>query len=145
VPGFSEFAMKIDWNVEPEDIRNVNEFVDSYLNNPFVKLRVKRNLNDEKEEISKERCWHTMVSCFLTTQQRSGPDSSVSKLILTEPFLLNFKLCSMQADLHDPYKLTRDVTNIGHYGTGQVDLKLKSLSDLDKVVALIEQSYLQTV
>ncbi len=50
-----------------------------------------------------------------------------------------------QADLDDPYELTRDVSNIGHYGTGQVDLKLSSLSDLEKVVALIEQSYKQTV
>lgn len=50
-----------------------------------------------------------------------------------------------QVDLHDPYELTRDVSNIGHYGTGQVDLKLTSLSDIDKVVALIDQSYQQTV
>jgi hypothetical protein len=28
-----------------------------------------------------------------------------------------------QADLNDPNELTRDVTNIGHYGTGHVDLK----------------------
>lgn len=50
-----------------------------------------------------------------------------------------------QADLQDPYELTRDVSNIGHYGTGQVDLKLNSLSDVDKVIVLIEQSYKQTI
>jgi len=50
-----------------------------------------------------------------------------------------------QSDLDDPYNLTRDVTNIGHYGTGFVDLKLSSISDLDKVVNLVEQSYKQTI
>jgi len=50
-----------------------------------------------------------------------------------------------QAELHDPHELTRDVSNIGHYGTGQVDLKLSSLSDLEKVVGLIEQSYKLTI
>jgi predicted transport protein len=50
-----------------------------------------------------------------------------------------------QSELHDPYGLTRDVTNIGHYGTGHVDLKMSSLSELDKVMALIEQSYQQTL
>lgn len=50
-----------------------------------------------------------------------------------------------QAELDDPYELTRDVTNIGHYGTGQVDLKLTSLSDIDKVIGLIEQSFRQTL
>ena len=50
-----------------------------------------------------------------------------------------------QSDLDDPYNLTRDVTSIGHYGTGFVDLKLSSISDLDKVVNLVEQSYKQTI
>ena len=50
-----------------------------------------------------------------------------------------------QAELHDPFELTRDVTDIGHYGTGHVDLKITSPSDLDKVMDLIEQSFKQTV
>jgi len=50
-----------------------------------------------------------------------------------------------QSDLNDPYQLTRDVTNIGHYGTGFVDLKLTKLSDVDQVMHLIEQSFRQTM
>lgn len=50
-----------------------------------------------------------------------------------------------QSELHDPYGLTRDVTNIGHYGTGHVDLKLSSTSEIDKVIDLIGQSYQQTI
>jgi len=48
-------------------------------------------------------------------------------------------------ELDDPNKLGRDVTKIGHHGTGAVETKLSSLSELDAVMYLIEQSYKQTV
>ncbi len=49
------------------------------------------------------------------------------------------------SDLDDPYHITRDVRNIGHHGTGSVEIRLNDLQDLDKAMALIEQSYQQTV
>jgi len=49
------------------------------------------------------------------------------------------------ADLDDPYKIGRDVTHVGHHGTGDVEVRLNNMNDLDKVLALIEQSYKQTV
>jgi len=51
----------------------------------------------------------------------------------------------LPAELSDPYKLGRDVTKIGHYGTGAVELKLVNPGDLDKFMALVEQSFLQTI
>jgi predicted transport protein len=48
-------------------------------------------------------------------------------------------------DLDDPKKLSRDVSKVGHYGTGDVETKLASLSELDGVMYLIEQSYEQTL
>lgn len=44
-------------------------------------------------------------------------------------------------DLNDPYNLGRDVSDIGHYGTGDVEVRLSSLDNIDKVMDLIEQSY----
>ena len=49
------------------------------------------------------------------------------------------------ADLDDPKKLSRDVSKVGHYGTGDVETKLANLSELDDVMYLIEQSYKQTL
>lgn len=49
------------------------------------------------------------------------------------------------ADLVDPHKLCRDVSKIGHHGTGTVETKLSDLSELDAVMSLIEQSYKQTL
>lgn len=49
------------------------------------------------------------------------------------------------SDLDDPKKLSRDVSKVGHYGTGDVETKLANLSKLDDVMYLIEQSYKQTL
>jgi predicted transport protein len=48
-------------------------------------------------------------------------------------------------ELADPNRSGRDVSKVGHHGTGTVETKLSSLSELDAVMYLIEQSYKQTV
>lgn len=49
------------------------------------------------------------------------------------------------SELDDPKSLSRDVSQVGHYGTGEVETKLGNLSELDDVMYLIEQSYKQTL
>jgi predicted transport protein len=49
------------------------------------------------------------------------------------------------SELDDPKKLSRDVSQVGHYGTGEVETKLGNLSELDDVINLVEQSYKQTL
>jgi predicted transport protein len=63
------------------------------------------------------------------------PQSKEMKIWLDIPY----------SDLDDPKKLSRDVSKVGHYGTGDVETKLASLSELDDVLYLIEQSYKQTL
>ena len=47
--------------------------------------------------------------------------------------------------LDDPKGMIRDVSNIGHHGIGNLEIILKSFDELDYVVGLIEQSYLQSI
>jgi len=49
------------------------------------------------------------------------------------------------SDLHDPAGLARDVTKVGHWGTGDVEITLESAGHLDAIMAIVEQSYQQTV
>lgn len=35
---------------------------------------------------------------------------------------------------------TRDVRNIGHFGTGKLEITIKNLTDLEKAKTLIEKS-----
>jgi uncharacterized protein with ParB-like and HNH nuclease domain/predicted transport protein len=53
------------------------------------------------------------------------------KLTLNMPF----------AELHDPKGLCRDVTNVGHYGNGDIEVGLKSPDELPYVMGLVRQSY----
>lgn len=48
-------------------------------------------------------------------------------------------------DLDDPHKLSRDVSKIGHHGTGTVETSLSGLSGLEDIMYLIEQAYKQTL
>jgi len=47
--------------------------------------------------------------------------------------------------IDDPKSMIRDVSNIGHHGIGNSEITLKSFDELDYVVGLIEQSYLQSI
>lgn len=48
-------------------------------------------------------------------------------------------------ELDDPYNLVRDVSIIGHYGTGASEVRLNGPEDMDRVMSLVEQSFLQTI
>lgn len=48
-------------------------------------------------------------------------------------------------EIDDPNKLSKDVSKIGHHGTGTSETKLSDLSELDAVSYLIEQSYKRTL
>ncbi|MGB3052711.1 MAG: hypothetical protein WBB42_17045, partial [Polyangiales bacterium] len=55
--------------------------------------------------------WDRIVGCLLTTQQRSGPGSPVTKFLLMKPSPLVYSICAKQDDLAE---FTRAVlTNFG--------------------------------
>jgi len=92
--------MKIVWDVESRDIEKVRTFLDLHRSDAFVQRRIRKNLSDTKPEVSKDDFWYAMMSCLLTTQQRSGPDSAVTRFINTQPFPLNYRLCVSSDDVH---------------------------------------------
>ena len=91
--------MKILWEVSSEDIQKTKIFVKLHQNNKFVQARIKRNLTKTKPHITKSVFWHHLISCLVTTRQRSGPDSFVNKFINSDSFLLKYSLCKSKARL----------------------------------------------
>ena len=91
--------MNIQWSVEPEDVAKVKSFVECYRNDPFVQQRIKKNLSGPRTEVSKSEFWQAMPSCQLTTQQKSGPDSAVTRFISAQPFPLRYEWCQQQVNL----------------------------------------------
>lgn len=91
--------MKIEWIVTDSDISKVKRFYEMHKDNPFVLNRIKRNVNGNILEVTKDMFWKELITCLLTTQQRSGPKSPVTKFVCTKPFPLDYSLCKTQPDL----------------------------------------------
>lgn len=91
--------MKIIWQITSDDIAKVKDFFGRHKDNAFVRMRIATNLKDDKPAVTNELFWTVMIGCLLTTQQRSGPDSPVTRFISTSPFLLRYEICLGQADL----------------------------------------------
>jgi hypothetical protein len=91
--------MHITWQIDPEEIQKIRAFCEQHQENPFVKLRIQRNLQAHPPEVSRQDFWYAMATCLLTTQQRSGPSSSVARFIRTRPFPLRHEVCAQVADL----------------------------------------------
>jgi hypothetical protein len=100
--------MKLLWQIENNDIQKVKEFYKRHKKNVFVLNRIKRNVEREGPNFSKEIFWRAMISCLLTTQQRSGPNSSVTKFICTKPFPLNYSRCKASVN---PGRLVEETIN----------------------------------
>lgn len=91
--------MKIEWIISNNDIELIQEFVRSQSDKTFVKNRITLNLERPIPSLNKEIFWKSMVTCLLTTQQRSGPKSSVSIFANSEPFPLSYSICRFQDNL----------------------------------------------
>lgn len=46
-----------------------------------------------------------------------------------------------KGNLDDPKNITRDVSNIGHWGNGDYEIQVKNDNDLEYIISLIKQSY----
>jgi len=46
-----------------------------------------------------------------------------------------------KGELEDPYKLARDVANVGHHGNGDYELSVGNADKLDYIITLIKQAY----
>lgn len=91
--------MKHTWIIEPTDIEKVKAFLDLHRDDPLVRQRIEWNLRNEKPAVNKGDFWQELVACLLTTQQRSGPTSAVTRFITTTPFPLAYKTCTAQASV----------------------------------------------
>lgn len=79
------------------------------------------------------------------------------KLYISYPHGKNFAEVVVQAkalrvfldialdDLDDPARIARDVSNVGHWGTGNVEVRVTDPQDVDSVFSLIEQAYRLTL
>lgn len=72
---------------------------------------------------------YSRIKNFVCTEIRSKKNEIILYL------RLDFK------NIQNPANNLRDVSNIGHYGTGDTEIIIKSLEDVETVKSLVEESY----
>ncbi len=85
--------MELTWKISDKDVTGVRSVVGQYKNTPLVRYRVKVNLAKQKPLISRDRFWRALAGSLLTTQQKSGPTSAVSRFIKARPYPIPYKTC----------------------------------------------------
>ncbi|MCQ4139627.1 hypothetical protein [Chryseobacterium sp. EO14] len=77
--------MNINWSITQTDINRIRKVV-ADNDNAFLKSRYLRNVEKQNIVINKEKIIQTMLMCLLTSQQRSGPNSTVGQFLRFDPF-----------------------------------------------------------
>lgn len=109
--------MEISWKITEEDVKIIKNFYKKHMNKTFVKHRIEKNIKEPWQKFSKDIFWEVMVACLLTTQQRSGPNSHVTKFLCTVPFALTYDICSNKLDLGK--YVEKAITNFGGLRRGK--------------------------
>ncbi|MBI5406693.1 MAG: hypothetical protein HZA18_03260 [Nitrospirae bacterium] len=91
----------MDKNSSCSRIIEDKSFYEAQKNRAFVLKRIERNVKKVLPPFTNEMFWEAMISCLITTQQRSGPNSYVTKFICTKPFPLNYSKCKASGNLHN--------------------------------------------
>jgi thermostable 8-oxoguanine DNA glycosylase len=91
--------MKVRWDIAESDRKAIHDLYRRFESDSLVQERIRWcEKPGARPPYSRESFWRAMVSCLLTSQQRSGPDDPISKIIQSEPFPLGLRTCENQAD-----------------------------------------------
>lgn len=90
--------MKIVWEFEPDEIECLSSFVSARRDNVFVRSRIERNMLNPPTSVDISQFWQILLSCLLSSQQRSGPNSPVSRFLESKPPPLTYEFYQQQAD-----------------------------------------------
>ena len=92
--------LRLEFKVGKRDVARISELQTQYGNLRFVQRRISRNVErTEAPKLGKGRVWDVHVGCLLTTQQPSGPDSPLKRLLDRKPFPLSLAKCRRAEDV----------------------------------------------
>lgn len=92
-------AMKLEWKIEPKDVKSVREIIKAHKHEPLVVDRIERNLRPAKPAVKREDFWRLSVNCLITSRQPSGKDSRVERFVQRTPFQLELDVCQQSHNL----------------------------------------------
>ena len=80
-----------------QDAVAIRTLVDTFASDAFVLERTRDNVGGSAPIFDRERFWHIVIGCLLTTQQKSTQGSAVSRFLAAKPFLLALSVCPTNA------------------------------------------------
>lgn len=92
--------MNPTWEIDEDTLSRWRNFVNENSKNQLVRSRRLLNVKREGINLSRPNLWHVLVGCQVTTQQRSGLDTPVSRFLRSESVALNYAVCRRSAALH---------------------------------------------
>lgn len=109
---------------------NLNNYSFNDINKKLFDVLNKRIMNlspDVKREIKKLYIAYKLDTNFVD--------------IVVQHQRLRISINMKFSQIHDVYHICHDITNIGRWGNGDVELFFENLDDIDKIMEIIEQSY----
>lgn len=97
--------MNIIWNISQYDIENAKKVITDN-ENAFLHARVRKNIEKENIVINQDEIIKTIIMCLLTSQQRSGPNSTVGLFLRTTPFPFTVKTLTKSENVEEFIKAT---------------------------------------
>jgi hypothetical protein len=89
--------VEIIWKLDQQEITRLQAFVSERQNDAFVRSRIRKNIEAPPTSVSVDEFWYELVGCLLSSQQRSGANSPISRFLRTEPFPLSYTFFREQA------------------------------------------------
>jgi hypothetical protein len=74
--------LRINWQIDPEDVAQVKDFLERQRDNAFVRKRIEINLRADKPPVTKKKFWYTMVELPICC----GREPSVAGQDWTSPY-----------------------------------------------------------
>lgn len=84
---------QVEWKFSKEEIDRIQNVLSEQGSDPFVQKRRAQNVEVDDINVSEEQFWNAQLAALLTSQQRSGPDSPVSRFLKKEIDSLRLDQC----------------------------------------------------
>lgn len=106
--------MNINWNISQADIDKVKKVI-ADNENAFLQARQLRNVEKQNIVIAKDKIVKTMIMCLLTSQQRSGPNSTVGQFLRLDPFPVTIEKLTTTNNVEEFIKDTLQQNGLTRY------------------------------
>ena len=106
--------MNVTWNIDEHDITKLNDFVAKHKNH-FVERVIERNVNRINIRTDKDSILEKIIMCLITSQQPSGPNSTVGIFLNLKPFPLTYETVLKSENVEELIKQTMQQNKLNRF------------------------------